>query len=187
MKEFFTNIPLTVWVAFLLPLIGAIFVLGQWKGKVDSDRASFKEFMKEVRNDIKEMLRRLPSHTLAGGSPLQLTNLGRSISERLGAAALAQDMAPLLQAQIKEKKPYEIQEKCFDYVRHEYEPPDEVESLIKTCAYDHGIDLGQVLDVLAVELRDKLLAMRTPGESAEGPFRAPCPAAGESRPHKGLH
>ena len=30
----------------------------------------------------------------------------------------------------------------------------------KACAYDHGIDRGQVLDVLAVELRDKLLAIQ---------------------------
>ena len=148
-----------VWVGLLVALVGAVFTLGQWKGKVDSDRASFKDFMKEVRNDIKEILRRLPSHVLGGGSPLQLTEYGRSISERLDAVALAQEIAPRLQVQIEGKAPYEIQERCFDYVRHEYEPPDEVESLIKTCAYDHGIDRGQVLDVLAVELRDKLLAL----------------------------
>ena len=75
--------------------------------------------------------------------------------------ALAQGLAPRLQAQIEGKTPYEIQEKCFDYVRHEYRPPDEVETRIKTCAYDHGIKRGQVLDVLAVELRDKLLAMKS--------------------------
>lgn len=161
MNEWFAN-PVA-WVAslsLLLAAAGTILAFGVWKGKVDSDRASFNGFMKEVRNDIKEILRRLPSHTLAGGSPLQLTDLGRSISERLGASALAQDLAPLLQERIKGRAPYEIQEMCFDYVRHKYGPPDEVEALIKTCAYDHGIDRGQVLDVLAVELRDRLLARR---------------------------
>ena len=151
------------WVASLSLLsvvVGAAFAFGTWKGKVDSDRASFKEFMKEVRDDIKEILGRLPSPTMTDGSPLQLTDCGRSISERLGAAGLAQELAPLLQAQVEGKVPYEIQEKCFDYVRHEYEPPEEVEARIKTCAYDHGIKRGQVLDVLAVELRDKLLAMK---------------------------
>ena len=160
MNEWFAN-PL-FWIAFLSLLsvaAGAIFAFGQWKGKVDSDRASFKVFMTEVRNDIKEILRRLPSHTITGSSPLRLTELGKSISKRLDAPALAQDLVPLLQERIKGKTPYEIQEMCFDYIRHEYKPPDEVEALIKTCAYDNGIDHGQVVDVLAVELRDKLLAM----------------------------
>ena len=146
------------WV-LLFAVAGAIFGFGLWKGKVDSDRASFKEFMKEVRNDIKEILGRLPSHTLAGSSPLRLTDLGKSISERLDAPTLAQDLVPLLQERIEGKTPYEIQEMCFDYIRHQYNPPDEVDTLIKTCAYDNGIDRGQVVDVLAVELRDKLLAM----------------------------
>ena len=151
------------WVAILSMLsvvVGGAFAFGTWKGKVDSDRASFEEFMKEVRDDIKEILGRLPSPTVTDASQLQLTDCGKSISERLGAVALAQGLAPRLQAQIEGKTPYEIQEKCFDYVRHEHEPPDEVETRIKTCAYDHGIKRGQVLDVLAVELRDKLLAMK---------------------------
>ena len=141
-------------------VVGGAFAFGTWKGKVDSDRASFKEFMNEVRDDIKEMLGRLPSPTVTDASPLQLTDCGKSISERLGAADLAQGLAPLLQAQIEGKTPYEIQERCFDYVRHEYEPPEDVETRVKTCAYDHGIKRGQVLDVLAVELRDKLLTMK---------------------------
>lgn len=168
MNEWFVN-PL-FWIAFLPPLAvaaGTIFAFGLWKGKVDSDRASFKEFMKEVRNDIKEILRRLPSRTLAGGSPLRLTDLGKSISERLGTPVLAQGLAPLLQERIEGKTPYEIQEMCFDYIRHEYKPPDEVEALIKTCAYDNGIDRGQVVDVLAVELRDRLLGM-VPRPSSSG-------------------
>ena len=151
------------WVAALSALslvVGGAFAFGTWKGKVDSDRASFKEFMNEVRDDIKEILGRLPSPTVTDASPLQLTDCGKSISERLGAADLAQGLAPLLQAQVEGKTPYEIQETCFDYVRHEYEPPEDVETRVKTCAYDHGIKRGQVLDVLAVELRDKLLAMK---------------------------
>ena len=167
MNEWFAN-PL-FWIALLSLLsvaAGVIFAFGQWKGKVDSDRASFKEFMKEVRNDIKEILRR-SSHTLAGSSPLRLTDLGRAISERLDAPALTQTLAPLLQERIKGKTPYEIQEICFDYIRHEYKPPDKIEELIKTCAYDNGIDRGQVVDVLAVELRDRLLAM-IPRPSSSG-------------------
>lgn len=58
-SDLFTN-P-WVWVDLLVALVGAVFALGQWKGRVDSDRASFKKLTKEVRDDIKEILRRLPS------------------------------------------------------------------------------------------------------------------------------
>ena len=76
------------WIAFLslLPVAaGAIFAFGQWNGRVDSDRESFKELMAEVRSDVKEILRRLPSRTLTDGSPPRLTDLGKSISA--GSAA----------------------------------------------------------------------------------------------------
>ena len=64
MNEWFAS-PL-LWVVFLslLPVAaGAIFALGQWKGRIDSDRALFKGLTAEVRNDLKEVLRRLPSRT----------------------------------------------------------------------------------------------------------------------------
>ena len=86
MNEWFAN-PL-FWIASLSLLsvaAGAIFAFGQWKGRVDSDRVSFKEFMTEVRNDIKEILRRLPSPTVDAHSPLRLADLGKPISERFTA------------------------------------------------------------------------------------------------------
>ena len=86
MNEWSAN--LLFWVAFvsLLPMAaGIIFAFGQWKGRVDSDRESFKELMAEVRSDLKEILRRLPSRTLTDGSPPRLTDLGKSISARSAA------------------------------------------------------------------------------------------------------
>ena len=87
MQEWLANPVAWVAALSLLSMVaGAAFAFGTWKGKVDSDRASFKVFMKEVRDDIKEILGRLPSPTVADGSPLQLTDCGKSISERLGAS-----------------------------------------------------------------------------------------------------
>ena len=86
MNEWFAN-PL-FWIVFLSLLsvaAGAIFAFGQWKGRVDSDRALLKGVMAEIRHDIKEILRRLPSPTVATNSPLRLADLGKSISERLAA------------------------------------------------------------------------------------------------------
>ena len=69
MSEWFTN-PL-FWIVFLslLPVAtGAIFAFGQWKGRVDSERSSLKELIAEIRSDIKEIVRRLPSQTKPSGS-----------------------------------------------------------------------------------------------------------------------
>ena len=87
--------------------------------------ASFKslEFMKEVRDDIKKILDRLPSRAIASGSPLQLTELGRTISARIGALSMAEDMAAVVREQVRGKQAYEVQEICFDHVLKQYEPP----------------------------------------------------------------
>lgn len=144
-----------VWIG----LVALVFGIGRWVGNVNSDRKSFKEFMNEVRDDIKKILDRLPPPLpVTAGSPLTLTDLGRQISQRLSAGALADDLVPVLRERTKGKDPYEIQELCFAYVRDGYEPPQELEVLIRRCAYENALKREQVLDVLAaVELRDRLL------------------------------
>ena len=138
--------------------IGAlIFKFGKWVGSVDSDRQDFREFIKEVRDDIKEILGRLPPTSVAGGSPLQLTNLGENISKTLGAREWAEKIAVKLSERVEGKQPYEIQNICFDYVKEEFNPTDKQEAKIGMCAYENAVDRDQVLNVLAVELRDVLL------------------------------
>ena len=86
MNEWLAN-PL-FWIVFLSLLsvaAGAIFAFGQWKGRVDSDRVLLRGLMAEIRNDIKEILRRLPSPAVAANCPLRLVDLGKSISERFAA------------------------------------------------------------------------------------------------------
>ena len=88
-----------------------------------------------------------------------MTELGRTISNRLNADALVEELAAHLQEKARGKQPYEIQEMSFEFASNEYDPPDDVEALIKACAYDNGLKRQQVLDVLAIVWRDKLLAM----------------------------
>ncbi len=149
-----------LWAVAAATVAGLIFGAGTWVGAVNSDRAAFKEFMTEVRDDIKEILQRLPARTVTGGSPLRLTDLGKRISERLGAASMARDLASGLREQAAGKPGHEIQEMCFDYVENRYAPPGEVDALIRECAYENGIEREQVLRAIAVELRDRLLQPR---------------------------
>ena len=86
MNEWFAN-PL-FWIAFVSLLsvaAGAIFASGQWKGKADSDRESFKELVAEVRSDIKEILSRLPPPTVDTNGLLRLADLGKSFQTPRGA------------------------------------------------------------------------------------------------------
>ena len=94
MNEWFAS-PL-FWIAFLslLPVAaGAVFAFGQWKGRVDSDRESFKALMAEVRSDIKEILGRLPSRTLTDSSPPPVDGFGQ-IHFRTLRSALSSSTRP---------------------------------------------------------------------------------------------
>ena len=140
----------------VIAFIGAVLKIGEWKGNVDSDRTSFKEFMEEVRKDIKNILKRLPV-TTGADSPLSLTDIGERVSKQLKAIAWADRVSKKLEERCAGKEAYQIHEFCFEYVYNEFAPDDEQEREIKMCAYENGIDRRAVLDVLAVELRDKLL------------------------------
>ncbi len=69
----------------------------EWKGAVDADRIMFKEFMKEVREDIREINKNIlgifsqldPPDFIDGKSPLSLTEQGQKVSKELNAASWA--------------------------------------------------------------------------------------------------
>jgi hypothetical protein len=167
-----------VWIGAItaLVIIGrVIFLIGQWKGKVDEAQSAFKttlaSFMEEIRAEagrvharIDDIFGRLPRAEITSGSPLTLTDLGRRISDCLNAKALAGTLADSLRERVRGRKPYQIHEMCFDYVKNDFDPPVEVVDAIGECAYEHGVKREQVLNVLAVELRDQLLsALDAPG------------------------
>ena len=128
-----------------------------WVGRVNASLETLTKSVDVISKDIKRIFRRLPSSTVAGESPLRLTELGKEIAVGIKAKPWAIETEPLLRDRAKGKRPDEIQDLCFEYVRHEYEPSPEMEVEIKVAAYENGIDTYQVLDVLAVVLRDRLL------------------------------
>ena len=109
----------------LAALIGLVFVVGRWVGEVNSDRKSFKEFMAEVRKDIKEILDRLPSKVASNVSPIRLTELGKRVSEGIGARQLAGELAQRLLSRLEDRRPHEISRLCTEYVNETFEPTAE--------------------------------------------------------------
>ena len=173
-------------------MIGSIFGAGKWverintkhttlQNSIDLNLQAFKDFAREIRDDIRDIqkdikgiLLHLRPDTIASGSPIRLTDLGRSISEVLGASAWAANHAEALADRVADLPAYDIQALAFDHVEGEF--PDDgaedkkMDALIKQCAYDRGLRRKQVLDVLSIELRDRLLRMRglEPPEESHG-------------------
>jgi hypothetical protein len=151
-----------VWQAIAATVtIGVSLVgIGMWIGAVNSDRDSFKTFMARIETKVDDILKRLPPVTVAGSSPLRLTDLGQTISEQIGGKELARTLAPTLLEKIKGMEPYEIQEECRRYVTEDFAPTEEQERIFKACAFENGIKVEQIWNVVAVELRDELLSLR---------------------------
>ena len=119
--------------------------------------SAVERLLQEIREDIKKLLRWTET-AAAGGSPLQLTDLGRRISDTLDAPAWAREHAQTLRPRVEGKRPYEVQDACFSYAKDEFEPSEEFHAAIRMCAYELGINHVQVNTVLAITLRDELLA-----------------------------
>ena len=114
--------------------------------------------MNEVRQDIKEILKRLsPPPELASSSPLTLTDFGQELAEGVGAKEIAKSLAPRVRDDVSGMDPYSVQEHCLTFLTSEYQPPPDINSRINQVAYDRGVKREQVLRVIAIELRDLLI------------------------------
>lgn len=138
----------------------------EWKGGVNTDITSFKGFMKEIRNDIKEILKRLPVDPISGGSPLQLTEFGVKISNDIDGKAWAKELAEKLKNRIFDKQPFEIYDLSIQFIKTEnrYSFTEDQKIRVKTAAYDNAVEEDRVWDVLIIELRDRLLEIQKLGQ-----------------------
>ena len=152
------------WVApiSMLALAGGLIGVGVWIGAVNTNMKNFKdglaELAKEIRDDIKKILGRLPATIAEGQSPLRLNDLGKAVSKEIAARTWADRLIPTVAKRLEGNEAFEIQDFCFLYVT-DLEYSEEEARAIKKSAYDNAISVEQVRRVLAIELRDKLLAI----------------------------
>ena len=164
-QTMFGSIPPVVYyiglaVALLSVLVLAgkgIYSWGKWVERVNAAKQTLDEFVVEIRRDIKDILDRLPNATTAADSPLRLTDLGKAVSDTLDARGWAERNFECLTPRVQGREPYEVYDFCSKFVNEEYELDAEQDAKISACAYENGISRKKVLDVLVVELRDKLL------------------------------
>jgi len=136
-------------------VIGMVFSVGAWAGHINLFKKQVLKFMVEIREDIKKILQLLPRTPVASQSPLRLNDLGETISKQLKAKDWARATAPDLTNQLTVKRPYEIQEACFERVsKEDFNADIPMARRILDCAFEHGLKEGQVRMVLGIELRD---------------------------------
>lgn len=147
------------WMAVILVFIlGGVAYLIWWMGKMDGFRTSVESNIDTIQTDIKRILGLLTKTPYSPGSPIRLNDLGKEISQELGAAEWAKNEADNLIPRVRGKEPYEIQEYCFEYVTMKgFAASEEGMKQVQNSAYNHGLDVGQVLRVIGIELRDVLL------------------------------
>jgi len=147
------------WAGFVVALATAIFWLGNWHGAVNADRDAFKKFMQEVRGDIKEILLKLSNPVAERGSPIRLNDLGKRVSEEVGAKDIAKALLDQILPKARGKSAYDIQEYCFSHLNEcDLSLSEARIADIKQCAFDNGIETLSVRRVIAIELRDMTLS-----------------------------
>ena len=87
--------------------------------------------------------------------PLQLSEYGRKIAAWLNVETWANEVAPTLAGKLKEKRPFEVDQFMDDYVHSQLEEP--FKEKVAACAYEFGTEHDNVLAVLRVVLRNKLI------------------------------
>lgn len=105
-----------------------------------------------------------PSHRplTQTGSPLTLTELGRTVSDCLADQGVVNRLLPEMRRETEDlRQDYEIHEACFGYCHVDrFKADAETEVAIRLCAYRNGVQREGVLEVLAITLRDELLSER---------------------------
>ena len=173
-KIFFDRLTMIDWSSLNLTLIAEIVALvvlvgsiGIWVGHVNADRSTFKKFIdkmdtaiEKIQKELTKIAGSLPPTTITDGSPVQLTDLGKQVSEELDLKNWATLTAEELKDQVIDKEAFEIQEFTGVYLANDFSPTEDLDEKIRKCAYEHGINREKVINVFMVELRDALLDLK---------------------------
>ncbi|MDE2826984.1 MAG: hypothetical protein OXL40_06700 [Bacteroidota bacterium] len=136
----------------------------EWRVKVNTDRKSFKRFVKETKKEFRAINKKFDTindkffvighasgdNTFKKESPFQLNERGEKVSKMIKADAWAERLAKIVQKEITSTEAYDIQEFSFKYVLFDITYTDEERKLMRRVAYENSLAEKEVREVLGV-------------------------------------
>ena len=129
----------------------------EWKGRTDESVGHLKTSLKNIEDYLRGLFEQRLQPVSKGNSPVQLTELGKSVSEHLGAKEWAREEAGKLQPKFQGQEPFEVYEAAQQYVRDDSQFSPEFQRKMRRTAYEKSVEMVQIQAVLAIELRDALV------------------------------
>ncbi|MDE2927392.1 MAG: hypothetical protein OXT71_13430 [Acidobacteriota bacterium] len=125
----------------------------EWRGRVDRRLAKIED---KIGNLILFLLGG-PREALFGtNSPMTLTSHGKEAARSIDASSWAKGEVEKHRAEVAGKSDYRIQEYCIRYCLFEYTPSESYLAVLEKCAFEMGVQMDGILQVLAIVLRDEL-------------------------------
>ena len=177
-----THMVLVTVFGFSVTIGTILYKTGEWKGTVEKTLKDLAQKTEALTQRVDKLTQRVDkltqrvdkihevffqrgvAATLENKSPLQLNQLGQDIAKTLDLDALADAHTLLIKDQAEALGPYEIQQLCFRYAQEDLlnelreTSPDQYEAISRT-AYQHGISREDILKIVGVLLRDKVLRL----------------------------
>lgn len=161
-----------LWIVVAITVLGTIFGIGKWVGGINSDRKNLKGVLQGLKNtlgvvqeDVKKLLLAAPSPVIQRRSRLQLTELGQEILGKIEGAEWAKEIASHWKSQVDGMNTYEIQEYCRVTIGN-LGVSAARKNILQEVAFEHGLRESQVREVLAIEVRDRLIDLIRDAEDA---------------------
>ena len=103
----------------------------------------------------------IPHSTIRATSPISITDIGHRIADTIGAESIVEKHLENISSEAKDKNAYEIQTICFEFAENKlFDLLDkEIQDKIDDAAYKNGFDRKDIMSILGVMMRKKLLPM----------------------------
>ena len=162
-----THLVILTFLGFVVTILTIVFGSGKWRGKIETLVSELKQSVEALTKRVDKVYDWLAEQgmrsTLGYGSPLDLTDLGRKISENLQLENMAAEHVNRVKILLDEKDgAYEIQQLCLRYATEllplflQEHSPDKYKAMTMV-AYKEGIPIEAVLGIVGILIRNKLV------------------------------
>ncbi|MDE2997839.1 MAG: hypothetical protein OXU79_02035 [Gemmatimonadota bacterium] len=145
-----------------------IFQIGKWvngmdrlKNEADSVFDRIEKELSKIRKALVYLLGPKAGAFFEYTSPLKLTDKGMQVAGEIDADKWSKQVVELLWEELKGQSKHQVQERCLDYVVLEWTEPAEANRILGEYAYNNGIGMESIKQIIAVLARDRILARQS--------------------------